>query len=252
MTDAKTASVEELAGAIRADPANAHEQISELVSRIEDDRENSRIAMFTLNNIATEYPSEVISHVDEISTLLYHSEVVATRSQCAEILSDIAKATPEAAADAKRGLTEATRLRTDKLEGPEGYDEVQTVRRGIEGWTSLAEYGHEVPAAVVENAIKVLEVAGKTTVSASIKLLEAAVRSGTPRRDAATRALYDLSKLDADDDFARRKATSSLARLYLDGRIEGHRGELRETFAENRDLDVDSVVEDAIERLDSV
>jgi len=158
---------------------------------------------------------------------------------------------PEAATDAKRGLTEATRLRTDNLEGPKAYDEVQTVRRGIEGWTTLADHEHEVPAAVVENAIETLEVAGKTTLSASIKLLEAAVRSGTPRRNAATRALYDLSTLTADDDFARRKATSSLARLYLDGQIEGHREELRETFAENRHLDVDSAVEDAIERLDS-
>lgn len=250
MSNARTASIEELAEAIRADPENAHEQIRELVTRIEDDRESSRIAMFTLNNIATEHPSEIVPHLDEISTLLYHSDVVATRSQCTEILSDVTEAYPEAAADAKRGLTEATRLRTDQLEGPEGYDEVQTVRRGLEGWTALAEHGHEVPSSVVENAIRVLEAAGTTTVSASIKLLEEAVRAGTPRRDAATRALYDLSNLD--DDFARRKATDGLAHLYLDGEIEGHRDELREMFVENRDLDVDPAVEDAIERLDSV
>lgn len=248
MNEFESLSLEELDEAIRADPDHSSEEIAELLSRVEGPDHRSRVAMMTLNNLAHDYPRCLLQHVDAISSLLYHADDVGHRNHCAEILSELVSKFPEAAEDAKRGLTEATRLRTDRLEDRDAFDEIQTIRRGLEGWKELAEQGHTVPETVAENAVRVLEAADSTTVVSTIQLLREAILTGTPRKDMAIRALYDLASVD--DALVRRHATKALAKTYVEGAIEKHPEKLLAVFEQNRDLTDAAVVDEAIERID--
>lgn len=249
MSHNEGAGLAELEETVLQQGADADEAVLELLSRIDDEDHDTYRAVKKLKTVSEEVPEALVDHVERLSSTLYHADDTDLRYWLAKILRDLVDEVPETGEDAARGLSEATRVRTERIDAETGYEEVRTVRSGLDGWITLGDDGHEIPPAVVENAVKVINIADASTLISAIKTLGKALEAGSSRKDLALRGLLDIA--DTEDELTRRHATEALARAVVADSVHSDREEIHRLLVENQGVAQDDVVDTAIARLET-
>lgn len=241
-------SVAELRSRAGANPATAESAVRALLSLVsEGELDESLAAAMAVETLAESRPAALAASVDELSAVLYYADDVRVRRALGAALAAVVEEFPEKRV-AARGLSEATRIRSERFWNERPLSELGVVRHGFDGLVRLAEHGHPVPGEAVGNAVAVLEVGDLPTVLAGVDLLERAVVTESDRAGLASDALVGL--LEVEDGPVRERAAVAVARTAL--RCPGHvdeaervAGALEATLpVEDRD-----VIETAVEAL---
>ncbi len=195
-------------------PDDAFGAIQTLFDFVDDGGDEVRDAAVSLSLVAGRAPEAFTGQTDRFESALKTAEGNYARLNLADAVNELLEHRAIPPGDAGPALTEATRVR-DETEYWEDQpeDELQNIRKGLNGWTDVAAMGEPVPEIVVKRAIGISKIADPSTLLRILDVLQAAVASGSSMREKAFQGIAVLA--EEGDETLTSEATVAVAELVL-------------------------------------
>lgn len=194
-------------------PDDAFGVIQTLFDFVEDGGDEVRDAAVSISLVAGRAPEAFNSQTDRFENALKTADGNYARLNLAEAVNELLEHRAIPPQDAAPALTEATRVRDDEYWEDQPEDELQNIRKGLNGWADVAAMGEPVPEIVVKRAIGISEIADSSTLLRILDLLQAAVASGSSMREKAFQGIAVLA--EEGDETLTSEATVAVAELVL-------------------------------------
>jgi hypothetical protein len=221
MADNSSMSIATAAQHAKQNPNDAADAIQTLFEYVDEGGTEASDAAKSLSTIAKRVPAAFDGQTANFEQALGTADGVHTRRNLAEAVNNLIEQHAIPPEDAGRALTEATRIRDDEYWEARPKRELLNIRKGLDGWTDVADMSEPVPEIVVERALELADIGNHigdlTTLIAILDLLQAAVESGSPLMERAFQAIIVLAK--GDDQTLTSEATIAVAELVVSGDI---------------------------------
>lgn len=217
MSDETSMSVGTAAQTALENPDDASAAIQTLFDYVEEGGDEVRDAAVSLSLVAGRAPEAIDGLTDRFESALKTADGSYARLNLAEAVNELLEHQAIPPQDAGPALTEATRVRDDEYWEDQPDDELQNIRKGLNGWTDVAAMGEPVPEIVVRRAMGISEIADHSTLLRILDLLQAAVASGSSMREKAFQGIAMLAK--EGDETLTSESTIAVAELVLSGEI---------------------------------
>lgn len=217
MDDNSSMSIATAAQHAKQNPNDAADAIQTLFEYIDEGGTEASDAAKSLFSIAKRAPAAFDGQTANFEQVLGTADGVHTRRELAGAVNNLIEQHAIPPEDAGRALTEATRIRDDEYWEARPKSELLIIRKGLDGWTEVADMGEPVPEIVVERALGLAQTGDFNTLVSIVDVLQAAVDSGSPKVERAFQGLVEIAT--ADNPTFTSEATIAISELVLSGDI---------------------------------
>lgn len=221
-----------LSNKISEDPMHTNDEQDKLIRHLQsNDLEVSAPAAMRISSLSEDYPEPICNKSAELAEIFISSEAPPLRLELAKLFKNLAESGNCMNKSVVEGVTEATRIRSNKYWEMDPQKEESTVKHGIEGWLAILDKSnHEIPREVIESIATGIPVFERRTVIRVIKLFKAVCMSGGEGEDLAFRYLIQMT--NSDNINISLRAMEALAELWLEGEVS-NRNVIEECFKSN-------------------
>ena len=221
-----------LSNKIREDPMHTNDEQNKLIRYLQsNDLEVSAPAAMQISSLSKDYPETICDKSAELAEIFISSEAPPLRLELAKLFKNLAESGDCMNKSVVKGVTEATRIRSDKYWEMDTRKEESTIRYGIEGWLAiLHKSNYEIPREVTESIAAGIPVFERRTVFKGIELFKAVCMSGGEGEDLAFR--YLILMTNSDNINVSLRAMEALAELWLEEKVSNQNA-IEECFKSN-------------------